>query len=348
MRIIVTRGEIAHGRRGYSLDEVLDLPDDEAARIIGANGPNQWVMPEAEAPQVLVTADWRNNGRVFEVGTIVPVSPETLTIMRAYGLGVPWPKPPQQVAPDPVFHAMPADWTGGPFKTVVGELIFCAPEVAAFNATTDGPHGNFALPKPSLVGNMTVALWTVAVWETKAGTKPRSYWKDAPNRNKRGALAWWRQREVDRLACAMFDRLRSGEWLASGVRDDTAEAQRVDILPSAWRHPRYLLKWERYGAALRPEDGAPGPLPHYAMIEVRKPPSISVGTAAAETRCRQWIHDLAVQHPESPPRPKALLRNEAATMPIGASDRAFDRAWGAVAPDAWKKPGRKKSNHRAD
>lgn len=76
---------------------------------------------------------------------------------------------------------------------------------------------------------------------------------------------------------------------------------------------------------------------------VRMPTS----TAAAETRCRRWIAELATAHPDQPPSPKLALMATAVER-FGVTKRAFTRAWDTNAPGSWRVAGRKKSNQRTN
>jgi hypothetical protein len=65
-------------------------------------------------------------------------------------------------------------------------------------------------------------------------------------------------------------------------------------------------------------------------------------SAAAESKCREFLRELANTNPAAPPRKLEVLR--AAQEKIsGLSERAFYRAWGSTAPIAWKSAGRRKS-----
>jgi hypothetical protein len=65
-------------------------------------------------------------------------------------------------------------------------------------------------------------------------------------------------------------------------------------------------------------------------------------SAAAESKCREFLRELAATNPAAPPRKLEVLR--AAQEKIsGLSERAFYRAWGSTAPIAWKSAGRRKS-----
>ena len=66
-----------------------------------------------------------------------------------------------------------------------------------------------------------------------------------------------------------------------------------------------------------------------------------VSTAAAEDRCRKWLTDKTSED-------KCMSKKECRELAIkeieGLSKRAFDRAWYASAPAAWKQAGRPKKS----
>lgn len=63
----------------------------------------------------------------------------------------------------------------------------------------------------------------------------------------------------------------------------------------------------------------------------------TISHAAAESRCRRWLRELAKQ--DSTPAPKADLRAQALNQFPGLSGRGFERAWSAEVPAAWRAPG---------
>jgi hypothetical protein len=69
-------------------------------------------------------------------------------------------------------------------------------------------------------------------------------------------------------------------------------------------------------------------------------PKSSNSLASVETKCRQWIAQLAAQGVI--PRSRDDLFSRALTdFPNGLSRRAFDRCWDNAAPENWKRAGRK-------
>ena len=63
------------------------------------------------------------------------------------------------------------------------------------------------------------------------------------------------------------------------------------------------------------------------------------GTIRAETRCKAWLRELS--QPDKPVRPKESCRAGAQQRFPTLSKRGFYRAWDAVMPSDWKKPGRR-------
>lgn len=63
------------------------------------------------------------------------------------------------------------------------------------------------------------------------------------------------------------------------------------------------------------------------------------GEWTPEAKCRAWLAAIA-REPKNG-RVKADIRLEARTLFPDLSKRAFDRAWGSTAPEAWQKPGPK-------
>ncbi len=66
------------------------------------------------------------------------------------------------------------------------------------------------------------------------------------------------------------------------------------------------------------------------------------GTFKAETDCQKWIAQKAAAG-ETPASRSALYSEARARFGNKLSQRSFDRAWTAAAPEEWKKPGRKSS-----
>lgn len=344
MKVIVISERYEYGQQTYLQDAPLDLPDDIAIEA-QRNGE---VIPELAAPLVLVTWAFPKDGRQFERGWIGRVAPQTADRMVERGLGVWWPEQPAPPPPDADFWAMPDNWNGGPLLEVIRTLIFTAPQVATFGGTS-----RFSVGVPtSLDDDMRVARWTMERWrDALASWSPMGKHRDSPvlnvidrslsNDSDRHSAIWRRfTLEIDRLLCIMFERLRTGEWVAMGVRDDLPEAPRKRLSPKVWAHPRYRLAWEGDETALRPDPGAPGQLPHYAQLVVSPANPVALrGTAAAETRCRAELAKLAEANPEKPPAPKPAIC-EQLMRKTGVSLRGFQRVWAGTVPDSWKDPGR--------
>jgi hypothetical protein len=71
-------------------------------------------------------------------------------------------------------------------------------------------------------------------------------------------------------------------------------------------------------------------------------PGPSMGLASARAECEAWIRQLS-SDPDYQPRNKAELKEQALEKFSNLNGRIFDYAWSNVAPEAWKKPGRRKS-----
>ncbi len=129
----------------------------------------------------------------------------------------------------------------------------------------------------------------------------------------------------------LIARLRSGELVASG-RDSRQplNSPRIDIPPDAWsflepQFDRSAAKGQGFTI-----DG----------IEVRPLPELpAAATARMEKDLRRFVA-ARTKPPSSPVTRDALWKEAKAAVP-GASRRAFDRAWQAVAPSDWRQPGRK-------
>lgn len=135
----------------------------------------------------------------------------------------------------------------------------------------------------------------------------------------------------DKERSALIARLRSGALVASG-RDSRQplNSPRIDIPPDAWGflEPQF----ER--------SAAKGPGFTIEGIEVRPPPERpAAATARMEKDLRKFV--AARTKPPSSPVTRDALWNEAKDAVPGASRRAFDRAWQAVAHSDWRQPGRK-------
>lgn len=318
---------------------------------------------------VLVTTEWRWREYEFPAGWVGAVAHDTATAMFAEGVAVRWPPPDDGAVQDPIFRGMPANWEGGDLRREVLSLVLGAPEVMAFDMFQSTAY---ALGRSEVAGPLAVARWRPSDIPSQPPTRApraggssgqsflghRSGWLPKPitplplsnlptgrrllsetEAARIAALAWWRKREIDRLMCELMERLRMGEWKATGIRDDTAEAQRVTVPPRCWDHPRYELTWQHDGAALRPETGAPGNLPHYAQVAIGPMPESQMGTAAAESRCRRWLAEVARAYPEKPPKRKPDMAAEAMER-FGVNGRGFTRAWDASVPESWTARGR--------
>jgi hypothetical protein len=328
-------------------------------------------MAETEA-YVLVTTDWQWKAQTFQAGWVGRVSKDAAAVMTSQGVAVNWPPLPGEAGADPAFLAMLGEWQGGDLRTAVQQLVLAAPEVSAFEMFAGTAY---ALRPPQVAGCLAVARWRAselpsapAIWKPKPEPpasrsllgEPHGWLAGLTDRlpdyrlpvgrrvladheaARVHAMSSWRQRAIDRLMCEIFERLRTGDWKATGLRDDTAEALRVTIPPRCWDHPRYELTWPRDGAALRPAKDAPGNLPHYAQLEVAPAPAKVLGTAGAESRCRHWIADLALAHPDDAPKRKRDMEAEAVKL-FRVNGHGFRRAWDAAAPDGWKSGGRRKA-----
>ena len=75
------------------------------------------------------------------------------------------------------------------------------------------------------------------------------------------------------------------------------------------------------------------------------------GSMGAETACKKWLHQESQLG--KPIRRKSDCMGKALKLFPGLSKRGFGRAWDAVVPQSWKKPGRRpntqrKSKHRTN
>lgn len=66
----------------------------------------------------------------------------------------------------------------------------------------------------------------------------------------------------------------------------------------------------------------------------------ALAQTSPEDRCRAWLVEIAL--PSAPPARKAEMCSEAMQRFPGLSERAFNRLWDAIAPEHWKKSGRRK------
>jgi hypothetical protein len=105
-------------------------------------------------------------------------------------------------------------------------------------------------------------------------------------------------------------------------------------------HHDDLMRWFPARGPVGQEKAASGLRNRLFEAAGHHPPAQGRSTASTESKCRKWIAKLAAEG-VSPRSRDDLFTQALAQFPTGLSRRGFDRCWDEIAPDRWKRAGRK-------
>lgn len=283
MKVIVAAQSVLFRGRRLDQDCLVDVPDDEAARLIAGG---DW-LAESDAPVVMITSSCSICGETFSPGERISISPESARAIPHRGEGILLGRPP--VPKDTDFPTLPLNWAGGELSATV-ELALSDPILQASDGTpTIYAPKKISLHVPFLLSDLTLPSWQSTFSTPPSGSAQRIQTRhgsgsiEIPARRMREyhpsptvtdhqaarqrALDWWRRHRLFRLLVEILDRLRRGLWQADGFIVREGVPRREPILPAIWRDGSMMVNF--LGKELTPSKNAPPGLPWYRDIELR-------------------------------------------------------------------------------